>query len=842
MARLLISLLLFVSAVAAQPAEQVERIRGFRGLNTRSNEFALKPNDAIVAHNIDWSRALGSITKRYGYDSVSCATNCDSVVGLYGAYYKDGTQQMVYVVDSDSTLYGHVMLSAKGGVAPATVAWEYFSVQQKPSFAMLNDDVYIVNGDQKGVVIDGERNIARSFPIPAPGELSITPYNDTSNSDYYLSGEYRYSYYANIFYNSGSTVSSYYGYISQPVSVPNGRVLIRGFMRPPSDTAYTTDPDSMQIGIYRTLGDAGDLDNSDIFYLMQFSSAITVWTPTTDADTFTYIDSLPDDTLVSQASVTRTVSSMTKGFAGFDSLGVYSGRRLGAPTFIARLDSMEYSTSTNDNANYGVYLGIPSQLDTLGVGYVCTFIDTIMNIESDTGRTLFVWNDSAKGHNSGQMPRGYTIGLPRIPESDSGLIINIYRTALQSITYDTAYWNSVGYLPYALGGILPYYVDHLSVDSIVTGNYYLVAQVPSTDTIYSDSLRYDSLSTKRQYYQSTPPPLLDGVFSYDGRLYGWRGSNLYFSLLDSANAWGAFDYISLNPDDGDEITTAYPTRGVIRAHKNKSTYNIYQDADGDWSRQEISGYYGCVAPYSHAAGPVHYFLSNDNVLGETEGGQLERVYNSQSISAPIDNIDNLSMSSRRDAVGMLWNEHYLLCIGDTTYAWDEKSKGWSTWSLKFSDYTYYGTESATEFIPGDTLYFIKPGDSTIYRYGTAETDNGSSIPIRWKSGPLFIDNIDRYKQITTVGMACNSSDTTNLIYINGRRHDDSLTFHAEFSDLSERYQMVGVPSDISTAGYVSNEGLYYNILMGASVTTPLDDTEIDGIDIWYTTGHRATVK
>jgi len=846
MYRLVISLLLLASVVVGQPAEKVERIRGFRGLNTRSNEFSLKPNDAIQAHNIDWSRALGSITKRYGHSSLGYIANCDSVVGLYGAYYSDGTQQMVYVVDSDSTKYGQVMLSAKGSITPDTVVWKYFSVQNRPSFAMLNDNVYIVNGDQKGVVINGEYNIARSFPIPAPGELLITPYNDTSNANYYLSGTYRYAYNAIVYYSGGSKVSIF-SYISQPVSIPAGRALIRGCLRPAADTAYT-DPDSMAVIILRTTGDVGALDYRDSLWHTS-TGYKTIWVdtasgPTTYADTFTFIDSLPDN-IIAPAYLGYSVQHMTT-MAGMDSLGAYGGRRTGAPKFISRLDTVKYDAVNDTALDYGVYFGTPTHHDTLGVVYTCSFIDTITGIESDTGRSVFLFRDTV----TGSQPRGYRIGLPRPPESDSGLMVNIYRGMIQTINYDSSYWKPklISYTRQGRNGLeeiefwVATWVQYMAVDTVIVPNYFLVGQVSGTDTIFADSVRYDSLSNLRVLRRTVPPPLLKGVFSYDGRLYGWRGSNLYFSLLDSANAWGAFDFIALNPSDGDEIVTAYPVRGVIRVHKNKSTYNVYQDASNLWNKSEVSGNYGCIAAQSHAAGPVHYFLSANNVLGESEGGTLERVYQSVKISAPIDNIDKLSMSARRNALGLLWNEHYILSIGDTSYVWDEKAQGWSTWSLPIAGYTYYGTESGTDFIPGDTLYFIKPGDSTIYRYGTSESDNESNIPILWKSGPLFIDDIDRYKQITTVGLATNSSDATNALYLLGYRHDDSLTFSSSFKTLTSRYQLNGVASKTGLTGYASNEGLYYNIALGANVTSTLGNTEIDGIDIWYTTGIRVTVQ
>jgi len=954
MYRLVISLLLLCSVVVAQPIEKVESIRGFRGLNTRSNEFALQPNDAIQAHNIDWSRALGSITKRYGYTSLGYVGDCDSLVGIYGAYFSDGTQRMVYVTDPDSTDYGAVMISQPGelvgiggftvydsvmmqrpnaadsavyyiiyntdtvkyrigkdiptdwgdtietqiydglidsvntnltGITCSTVTadsiylvkydtanaeqtasyacslWESgqgwyvnptltyhaelgttriynnlttvntkFSVQNEPSFAMLNDNIYIVNGDQAGLVVDGERGITRPLPMYAPGQVRITPYLDSSDANYYLNGQYRYALVVSYTFDA-ITRSAQIGYVSAPVNVDHGRVLLDKFPAMQSDSLADS-VTTITVAIYRTLANPGALDERDLGYLVGTINAVT---DTGLANTF-WVDSLSDD----MADDSTSIALMNDDLIGRDSLGAYTANRYGAPSFDSTGAIITYSLPADSAANAGIYYGIPTQAETLGVVYACTFIDTALGIESDTGRSLAIWVDTI-ARSGADKPQAYTIRLPKIPDNDTGIVINVYRGLIQQVTYDSSYWSYANYDPRSGMAIGRVWVDYLAVDTIMIRDLFLVGQVPSSETTFTDNVRYDSLSNKQRYRKATAP-VLSGIFSYGDRLWGWNGSNLYFSLLDSANSWGGFDFISINKNDGDQIVTAYPVRGVIRVHKNKSTYNVYQDGSGLWNLSEVSGNYGCIAPESHAAGPVHYFLSNDNVLGETEGGQLERVYQSAKISAPIDNIDKLSMPARRKAVGLLWNEHYLLSIGDTTYVWDEKAQGWSTWSLPIADYTYYGTESATEFIPGDTLYFIKPGDSTIYRYGTSESDNGVTITLLWRSGPVLSGCIDRYKQITTVGLAVNSSDASSSLYVLGYRHDDSSAFLTTFSDLTARYTLNGLPLKYGGSQYATNEGLYYNIALGATATATLGDTEIDGIDIWYTTGRRATVK
>jgi hypothetical protein len=101
-------------AYAQNESEQVLRIRQFGGLNTIAGDFSMKPSDARIAHNIDFSKNVGSISKRDGYDSVSTITGQDSAIGLYGHYYSDGTQRLIFVTDSADVGYGNVYASSKG--------------------------------------------------------------------------------------------------------------------------------------------------------------------------------------------------------------------------------------------------------------------------------------------------------------------------------------------------------------------------------------------------------------------------------------------------------------------------------------------------------------------------------------------------------------------------------------------------------------------------------------------------------------------------------------------------------------------------------------------------------
>ena len=201
--RLILLLLISFSLVFAQnaPQEKVLRITEFGGLNTRQGDFSIKPNQFRELFNFDLDRNVGSLTKRYGYDSIGTIVGQDSIIGIYGAYYTDGSQQLIIVTDSAGVGYGNIYVTQpnsnlidKDGIftdiADSTgdslmriaTLWPVFN---KPIFTMFEDKVYIVNGSSKGIVFD--REAAYIWPPNAPGEPTIVPIT-APNPDSVLNG------------------------------------------------------------------------------------------------------------------------------------------------------------------------------------------------------------------------------------------------------------------------------------------------------------------------------------------------------------------------------------------------------------------------------------------------------------------------------------------------------------------------------------------------------------------------------------------------------------------------------------------------------------------------------
>lgn len=877
MKRLLLILLLplLVSAQEHQTENQMVVPVG-RGMDTRSSDLDIKPGFARRAHNVDFSRNQNAISPRYGFTKTSAlGSGYDSLLGLYGVYYSDATKRLAFAADSAGAGWGGVYVTdtAMGRIDTLTTRIvQYWNTQYPTTFSMFDDKLYAVNGVQKGIVWDGKN--ARSFPLAAPGEPKIVPIGPDTGA-YRLNGEYRYIV-SMTSYDGGTGTAAWSGYVSAPIKVTNGRVLMTDFVLPQNDSVRTA-VDSAHIYIYRTKANPGRWDNYDSAYARRSGWDFTIWgdsaknhgsgadTTHTPLGAFTFIDSIADSLIPASPGKVR----IDDNYRGHDSVGAMA-IRYGAPSYDANTSLYYNGTVTDTATEYkhgGIYHGLPvlQRQKSLGVLYAATFFDTLNHMESDTGRSLFV---AARDSSWGSDTTIYSVrmSLPNIPDSVVGVVRNVYKAYVIPIGGDTSIlvrksdlpcqmygdpyrntvknWNDkAGWDAFYSGcygasstseGKWGVYLRSLTGDTVMTTPFFFVGQIPADSSAFTDSTRYDSLLTHAVYRGKTPPHLLNNIFAYGGRMWGTQGSNLYWSKVDSAQYWGAFDFVAVNPDDGDVITAAWPKRRAIAVKKNNSGYNVYQDGNGEWNLTEVTGGIGCVAAKSHIRGIAgDYYLSREGMILETEGQYLERTANAGLISARLNNFEKLPITTLNRAYGAYLDGRCLWTIGDTTYVYDEKADTWSTWNLKLGGATMYGAGSNVKFLPGDSLYFYYPNGKSVYVYGGVDYDSlaASDIAVDWLSGPLLASS--NLKILNSVGMWTSGDDTTTIPGYVYNENDSSLsgniTFSTKATNHFERHSILkSIPS------------LFYQLRIHE--TNSSDTWSVNGFELWFSNIGNVEIK
>ena len=697
-----------------------------------------------------------------------------------------------------------LLISEKEGVTNTRI-WSPYSVQNKPDFAQFNDEWFIVNGAQKGVRYDG--NVARSWPPNAPGEPSIIPLSDTGAMD----GEYVYTFRVSSSKSADSLMSQ--GYASAPIRVRAGQVMLKDFGFPAADTTDPT-PDSIMIFGYRTRANPGPLDEGDYAF---FFDTILLATSATNLGDSIYIDSIGDDGLSTTDSVALVHDVGASDWIGRDSTGVIDVR-YGAPGF---LDIPTW-------VNQGIFKGIPEQNDTLGVVYQLTYIDTINGDESDAGPLAAVWVDEANQGGGTTKPGSIRLALPGLP--DTGLVYNLYRAHILQVTYDSSY--AILLPDPRLATIRSrHWVEYNAVDTTIIADFRLVAQISSDSSTFTDSVSYDSLQVS-EVFRGAVPPLLSGVFSHDNFLFGWDGSFLVWSDLDSAGNWGAFQRQSVNRDDGDAITVAFATRTGIRILKNYTNYNLYDTR----SKLEKVGDWGCIAPRSYAAADNgHFYLSARGVVFETEGLQLERTVVSGLVSTKLRNFDLLTIETKHEAVGRWYPTEgkYWLTIGDTNYVYDKRAADllgeevWGIWAgMVFTDGTLYNTEDVLSFLPGSDFYFIQDGSPNLFLYGSSETDPRSTeIRIQWENANMLVDPGWK-SELTNVGIRAYSDSTSDILWVSAIDETGTVTVGNIRVDSLNQYYRVMV--------FGRNRALEHGIQIASLPPTyQFLGGRVERIDIWY---------
>jgi hypothetical protein len=621
--------------------------------------------------------------------------------------------------------------------------YPYIYTGETPYWTTWKDDVYFSNGRQVPVVY--HNGYARNLVVQAPGEPMIYPMNDTATWGDCPNGEYRYL----IRLQPGGSSTYDVSYLSHRIKAFNKKIMLTNFISRATDSTLGVDSaawDSVVLFVYRCTANVGTYQENTTMWAIYTASLDSI---DIRLDTLRVIDSIPDDSLGSGSYSTSTIVSFAK--AGRLSNLSINAIRNGAPTYIGRnVDTAQEKICLPKDTSGNI------DTNTICIVYMCTYTDTITGHESDSGRNLYIFIHTDTGKIDTVFDSNFVIGIPPIPAGQEHLIRNLYKAYGYTFSRDSlggnivTGWDSSYVTKWKAGQrrgrwhtteqdtiLTPIY----SLDTTIS-DYYLLASIrDSSIKQFVDTNSWDSISTQRDiYYKSGAPTSLNYITVFGDRAWGSSGSKLYYSYLDSGGYWAAFDDIALNMDDGDEITRIVPYRDHIKVFKNKAQFILYTDDGINYNRKWVVDGIGCIAPRSMTAynnGLV--YLSEHGVIYETGLIYKDRGSSFDIISMDISDLLDYTPDQHRTAVGIIKDNKYWLSYPakDTTYVYDFIFKGWSVWSpLAFTQATFYDTIHSSNIRPAKDMLFITENSDKVYKADTTTTDNGTAIPVVWKSGAL----------------------------------------------------------------------------------------------------------
>ena len=322
----------------------------------------------------------------------------------------------------------------------------------------------------------------------------------------------------------GGVVSSS-GYISKMVRANDEKILLTNF--PFHTLTYSCDSisrgwDNISIKVYRCRAYPEFINKLDTFWLVaEFDNLYE-----TDLDTLRFIDSLADTafgssitdfTLPEDDRIGREKDTTVAGDTTYT-----NGFRPGSPTYMGK--------NILDGRNC---LPADSVFDSLfHVGYFVTVLDTLLGIESDSGRSLIIElhypGDSADGSDGDST---FQIGLPPLSINNDHCVrvlwkyytygvLNVDSADILTVFLEDGtevdYFNISGMLttwPYEGTDLL------LGIDTAISPVYRLATITDGDQKIFNDTIPWDTLSLRPQYWKPAAPTNANFITLHDNRVW-----------------------------------------------------------------------------------------------------------------------------------------------------------------------------------------------------------------------------------------------------------------------------------------------------------------------------------
>ena len=765
MARLLSSvfvILAFCGAVFAQ--EPTLSIRQFGGVHDNVSLFNMKPGEAVISINWDYSQLLGGIHKRDGITVKKDMTS--QPIGLYGYLDSRGDKRLLCVANSTNEALLWYSPIRCLGASYSSVSNRYLYKNGAPFWTQYNDIVILSDG--KTPILRYNGNNADYLVYPRPGSPQFIV-RSSHTPVYFLHGNYYYSWQTTIPCDNET-----YGPLtgtSYQVHVDSGTVIIRDF----NDliaTGACSFPRPYPTGalpflkICRTRANKQPTDS--MFQIFIQASGLTF-------ETFELYDNIPDTSLMDS-------SGSLHPFVGFvDTVTRTADTTVDSSYRIGMLTWMNMST---DSVMGGITRGL-SGADSIwrAIRYYAMWYDSATMMVTDSGPSLRVpvaFTDPAVSYITKE-----SLSVPRKPYSNTSLwtlIVKQKENRSEREIKDTVasgdypatwgqyeghydyfcywsnghtdqdhsmrYWDATNEKYMCRGASTVRTYDTMIVELETP---HIVDTIKGTDTIWVDSTSWGTTNLKPVAYPGWTLPPMKYPTVYNDRIYMAEGSKVYYSdvTMDGPEIarWNPASRFDVNPDDGDEVTGLLVSGGELYIFKNHSIYTATYSNGVHDVNQFVRGV-GCIAPRSiiDLPGGGFAFLSEHGVYSFSPA--LQSLYKESGGNLPgmsdaiANHLDKYTVSQLATCVVWLANDDRNLVFSfpaiDSSWVFSIPVSQWGAWvGFCPTSVAIYDTLFQVDQRPMDGILFTQDGSDSTFYFGGSETDTGKAITATWKSGPLF---------------------------------------------------------------------------------------------------------
>jgi hypothetical protein len=300
------------------------------------------------------------------------------------------------------------------------------------------------------------------------------------------------------------------------------------------------------------------------------------------------------------------------------------------------------------------------------------------------------------------------------------------------------------------------------------------------------------------------PPIGKYLLYRKERLYVAGASEpnwVYYCDIDAPATWSVgSNFIRVKSNDGDIITGFAVLQEAIVVYKKNSIWMIlgypaYDSYNSTISQVRVAEGVGCIAPRSLVAYKnVHFFRGRDGIYSFNGikpvkiSGKIEPDLKSN----PATYIEN--------SVSAFYDERYwhgYTPAGETQnkeiFVYDTTRGSYDDERLEPGPWVKYTNITAASFClwdGGDDAGEIYVGDSTngfVRKCDTGSSDDGSDIPISWKSKSLDLGNILAYKKMGYVYLVAKNAEKTIVLTIEGDHGRDSVLLNVNIAGVGFYY-------------------------------------------------------